>query len=145
MIRAKASIVKARNFEPRPRMWIRRRVIALEHTSPFLSRRKFSFIAERSDALLHCRKIIERMIQEEALKKRFEVHILLYWVTYTFLLRLPSEALPLTLGKGSSPFAIYLEDQRLVVSLNSRCVRRSCHVWSIPVGRAGKTNQQVAF
>ena len=66
------------------------------------------------------RQIIEKMLQNEEVRRVYGIQVILYWITYTFLLRLPSEALPLTTGKASSKFAIYLEDEKLVVSLGSR-------------------------
>ena len=50
---------------------------------------------------------------------------LLFLVTYIFLLRLPSEALALTVGAESSSQTIFLEDGQLVLVLARR---RDVHV-----------------
>ena len=56
---------------------------------------------------------------------------LLYLVTYVFLLRLPSEALPITVGRGSSSTAIYVEGSDLILELGRRCFRH--HLVSVTV------------
>jgi len=48
----------------------------------------------------------------------------LFLVTYVFLLRLPSEALPITVGRESSGNALFLEGDELVLRL-----RRRLAVW----------------
>ena len=44
----------------------------------------------------------------------------LFLITYIFLLRLPSEALPLTVGKDTSRNEIFVEDEALVIVLARR-------------------------
>ena len=44
----------------------------------------------------------------------------LFLVTYIFLLRLPSEALPITCGKDTSSHCLFLEDESLVLTLSRR-------------------------
>ena len=44
----------------------------------------------------------------------------LFLITYIFLLRLPSEALPLTIGKDTSRNEIFVEDEALVIVLARR-------------------------
>ena len=46
----------------------------------------------------------------------------LFLITYIFLLRLPSEALPLTVGAESSTNTIFVQDSQLVLTLGRRCL-----------------------
>ena len=66
------------------------------------------------------RLLIERILQWCAENEKFCRHALLFLVTYAFLLRLPSEALPISVGKGSGPAALYREGDTLVLALKRR-------------------------
>ncbi len=58
-------------------------------------------------------------------KPNFVVYSLLFLVTYVFLLRLPSEALPLRNGKCDDAPCLYMEDGKLVVKLIRRYADRA--------------------
>lgn len=51
---------------------------------------------------------------------RYRRHSLLFLFAYAFLLRLPSEALPVVVGKGAGPAYLYLEGGTLVLDLARR-------------------------
>ena len=53
-------------------------------------------------------------------KERYPLFGALFLLAYAFLCRLPSEALPVTAGKGSGPCAIYREDDMMVLELARR-------------------------
>ena len=44
-------------------------------------------------------------------------HVVLFLLSYAFLLRTPSEALPVTVGKESGPCALFLEGDFVVLEL----------------------------
>jgi hypothetical protein len=54
-------------------------------------------------------------------------HSVLFLFAYAFLLRVPSEAVPVTHGKGSGPCALYRDGEVLVSELARRSV--SCMSW----------------
>ena len=60
-------------------------------------------------------------------------HSVLFLFAYAFLLRVPSEAVPVTHGKGSGPCALYRDGEALVLDLARRPV--SCMSWC--TARAG--------
>ena len=60
-------------------------------------------------------------------------HSVLFLFAYAFLLRVPSEAVPVTHGKGSGPCALYRDGEVLVLDLARRPV--SCMSWC--TARAG--------
>jgi len=66
------------------------------------------------------REVVERMIMLADQQPHLAQSALLFWITYVFLLRLPSEALPLTIGEGSSGNAIFMRDGKLVLVLKRR-------------------------
>ena len=65
-------------------------------------------------------KIVSWSIQqvEEVVKK----YALLFVTTYVFLLRLPSEALPIRAGNVGGAACMYLENNEVVLTLAKRCV-----------------------
>ena len=50
----------------------------------------------------------------------YRAHAFLYLITYIFLLRLPSEALPLKGGKVNGHACIYVDGEELVLELPTR-------------------------
>ena len=63
---------------------------------------------------------------------------ILFLVTYCFLLRLPSEALPITVGKDSGPCALYRDGEQIKLALRRRselhtasCRNVVLHEWSM--------------
>ena len=49
-----------------------------------------------------------------------DTYVALYLLAYAFLLRLPSEALPITAGQGSGPCALFRDGDKLVLELKRR-------------------------
>ena len=88
--RAKESIIKRGNFCKRPRMWLQR-------------------------------VMVERLVKwcsgRGQLYNRYGT---LYLLTYAFLLRLPSEALPAVAGKSQGQASLYIEGETLVLELLRR-------------------------
>ena len=115
LAKAKASVEKACNFQRRERLFI-------------LRQKGVSFPICSAVALLAARKTVEDMLQwtsQGECNKTFRLHALLYALAYTFLLRVPSEALPMVVGKSGQPCSeksvLYLEnDDTLVLELSSR-------------------------
>ena len=62
------------------------------------------------------RKQVEQMLQWIARNQAYTKFAALFLLCYVFLLRLPSEALPARLGKGS----LHLEGDQLVLNLARR-------------------------
>jgi len=101
--------------------------------------------AERVHRLAAGRKQVEEMLQWSRAHGKFEKHAVLFLMSYAFLLRLPSEALPARAGKGSGPAALYLEGDQLVLELDRRCVRfaRALPLHSRWLAQ-GRTDQEAA-
>ena len=74
------------------------------------------------------RETIEKLVTFADEVTQHSQAALLFLVTYIFLLRLPSEALALTIGAESSSQTIFLEDGQLVLVLARR---RDVHVLCI--------------
>ena len=105
--RAKMSIAKRMNHEPRKAMFIRRRVSQ-------------SRVLRHAPHLASPRHVVEKIMRHCALNIEMQRHAFLYLLAYAFLLRLPSEALPVTAGKSSGPNALYREGGELVLELARR-------------------------
>jgi len=104
--RAKAAICKRKLFQRRERRWIQ---------APLLMQ-----------VLSWCRKAAEEPSSRVQVQGDVMSYALLYLVTYVFMLRLPSEALPLRMGNVGGQACIYREDGELVVKLARRL--RHCHI-----------------
>ena len=107
LARARASVQKAQNFQPREKMWIQRFVVVCALAPPSIT--------------VHChRALVEKIVnwceREQALR-RFGY---LYLFAYIFLLRLPSEALPATKGKCSGTSRLFMEGDSLILQLERR-------------------------
>jgi hypothetical protein len=64
-------------------------------------------------------KRLLRWVQKPA-NCAFSLHAFLFLITYVFLLRLPSEALPLKAGKVGGQACIYVEGDEVVLMLATR-------------------------
>ena len=107
VLRAKSSIAKTGNFIQRPRMWLRRSVVTL---------RVVQYGVLRMFAVRH---IVEKIkVWCDGWGGMFEWSRmgLLFLLTYAFLLRLPSEALPMTTGSNG----LHMEGDSLVLVLPRR-------------------------
>ena len=113
--RTVASVQKAGNFVSRDKMWIRRCAPCLVSMWSTL---RACFV----------RETIEKLVTFADEVTQHSQAALLFLVTYIFLLRLPSEALALTIGAESSSQTIFLEDGQLVLMLARR---RDVHVLCI--------------
>ena len=63
------------------------------------------------------------MMQLSVEYPEMRTHALLFLFTYCFLLRLPSEVLPLSLGEGEGHSVLTLNDDKVVLHLKRRCIR----------------------
>jgi hypothetical protein len=90
--RAKDSVAKSGAFQQRPKLWIKRRRV--------------------HEMLVWCR--------DHPGHPNLDTHVMLFLLAYAFLLRLPSEALPITAGEGSGPCALFREGDNLVLELKRR-------------------------
>ena len=90
--RAKDSVSKSGAFTSRPKMWLRRKRV--------------------HEMVAWC--------QEHPGHPMLDTYVALYLTAYAFLLRLPSEALPITVGHDSGPCAIFREGEKLVLQLKRR-------------------------
>ena len=90
--RAKDAVAKSGAFHQRPKLWIKRRRV--------------------HEMLVWCR--------DHPGHPNLDTHVMLFLVAYAFLLRLPSEAIPITAGEGSGPCALFREGDNLVVELKRR-------------------------
>ena len=90
--RAKVSVSKSGAFTPRPKMWLRRKRV--------------------HEMVTWCR--------EHPGHPMMDTYVALYLTAYAFLLRLPSEALPITVGHDSGPCAIFREGEKVVLQLKRR-------------------------
>ena len=70
--------------------------------------------------LLWYREVVQKLVELGRARSEFEEYSLLFLLTYAFLLRLPSEALPLTAMKGD--FHLEWEGYMGLASM-------LCHVW----------------
>ena len=102
-MKAKASVAKSGLFTRREPLWIPR--CATQCLS-------------RSHRLLMCRSIVEKLMALGREMTEFANYALLFLLTYVFLLRMPSEALPATVGNGNCN--ITCDGNFLVLSLARR-------------------------
>ena len=63
---------------------------------------------------------VQEILEWCAGKERYPLFGVLFLFAYAFLLRLPSEALPVTAGKGSGPCALYREGDKMILELERR-------------------------
>ena len=66
------------------------------------------------------RKIVEKLLQLSTARPEWEPYGLLFLLAYVFLLRLPSEALPLAVGPAYGQSVVELSDDKLVLHLAKR-------------------------
>jgi hypothetical protein len=70
-----------------------------------------------------CSVVVEKIIRWCDARVRYDMMGLLFLVAYIFLLRLPSEALPMQVGRAGGQSSLYIEDGMLVLELRRRCAR----------------------
>ncbi len=130
--RARDSVAKAQNFVKRPRLFIQRWFM-------------WHFAHASLGALLRHRAQVERMLQWCTLHVEYAKFGALFLLTYAFLLRLPSEALPVKAGRRGHGNRLFVEGDSIVLVLARRCGR---FLWSltprIASVFAGRINQRAA-
>ena len=104
LARAKASVSKSGNFSKRPRLWIQGRVRRLLYCLGLPS-------------VFVDRALVERILGWCEARPEYASFGTLYLLSYVFLLRLPSEALPVRVGK----LGLHLDGDKLVLLLATRC------------------------
>ena len=106
LVKAKNSVIKANLFQAREPKWIQRWVL---HICCCLGL-----------AVLHVgRSTVEKLLHFSEEHREYRVYALLFLTAYAFLLRLPSEALPITAG-GDGPCRLVREGKHLVLTLKRR-------------------------
>ena len=90
--RAKDSVAKSCAFQQRPKMWLRRRRV--------------------HEMLVWCR--------EHPGHPNLDTFVVLFLLAYAFLLRVPSEAIPVTAGQDSGPCALFRDGDNIVLVLKKR-------------------------
>ena len=109
--RAKASIAKRGNFRKRPRRWIRRLIPSVLHYS------KSAMLFRTS----LCRQQVVEILRFCKENRQYQRYAMLYLFTYIFLLRLPSEALPATIGESEGQTSVLLSTDEITIVLKRRC------------------------
>ena len=64
--------------------------------------------------------LLERIVKWCSERPSWGMYAKLFVLAYAFLLRLPSEALPVTLGQHSGPCSLFLEGDKIVLQLARR-------------------------
>ena len=105
--RAKESIEKRGLFASRPRMFIQR------HAQIVI---RVFILCLRSPG----RRMVEDMMHWCSEKVEYRNVAYLFLLTYVFLLRLPSEALPVVAGQGDEQACFFREGQTVVLELKRR-------------------------
>ena len=105
--RAKESIEKRELFASRPRMFIQR------HAQIVI---RVFILCLRSPG----RRMVEDMMHWCSEKVEYRNVAYLFLLTYVFLLRLPSEALPVVAGQGDEQACLFREGQTVVLELKRR-------------------------
>ncbi len=105
--RARESVSKANNFAKRDRKWIRRPVASAVGVTPCVA---------------HCRArdVVEKLLVLSASRRELAQYGALFLLSYAFLLRLPSEALPAVSGKDGGQSSLFKEGNELVLVLARR-------------------------
>ena len=111
MRRARASAEKRDCFSKRPKMWIQRFDMQSLHSVSARQCRRA------------CRETVEKVRQWCLLHEQPTRFAELFLLCYAFLLRLPSEALPVTIGPNSGKASLFNENGELVLVLARRCNR----------------------
>ena len=66
------------------------------------------------------RRMVQRIMEWCSTSEDLRQYGMLFFVAYCFLLRLPSEALPITVGKDSGPCALYRDGEQIKLALRRR-------------------------
>ena len=128
--RAKASVVKRGCFQPREKMFIQRCA-----PSGVLS------LVGTCTRLFCCRAKVEALLRLAESHPRWKDCALLFLFSYIFLLRLPSEALPLRMGPGLGQSILTMKNGKLVLALARRWARGTDRLnLSYVISAGGKTD-----
>ena len=76
------------------------------------------------------RETVEQLLRVAATSPGLARYGALFLLSYAFLLRLPSEALPVVCGEGGGQSSLFRDGEDLVLVLAKRCGHRdSSHAW----------------